>query len=102
MTTEDTGRITVIGWNVNGIRARRTSTNVRRAQLQPGAISHRASVAGRHEWAATLALVAHYHRELSFSRRALSPGRRPGGDHPPTFPASTHFDGSLETAVAAT
>ncbi len=68
--------------------------------MQPRATRHRKTAAGR-EWAATLALVTHYHRELRLSRRALSPGRRPGGDHPPTLPASTHIDGSLATAAVA-
>ena len=63
------------------------------------AIGHRKTAAGR-EWTATLALVAHYHRELRLSRKALSPGRRLGSDHPPTLPASTHFN-NLATAAAA-
>ncbi|HEY2632793.1 MAG TPA: hypothetical protein VGI26_10500 [Solirubrobacteraceae bacterium] len=63
------------------------------------AAGHRRSAAGR-EWTATLALVAHYHRELRLSRIALSPGRRLGGDHPPTLPASTPFN-DFATAAAA-
>jgi hypothetical protein len=76
------------------------ATTVRRAQLQPRATRHGKTAAGR-EWAATLALVSHYHRELRLSRKAFSPGGRLGGDHPPTLPASTHLEGNLATMAAA-
>ncbi|MGH2911677.1 MAG: hypothetical protein ACRDJ3_04300 [Solirubrobacteraceae bacterium] len=60
--------------------------------MQPRATRHSKTTAAGREWAATLALVAHYHRELRIGRKSLSPGERRVSDHPPTLPACTHLD----------